>query len=96
MRHKPPTDNFHYEVSYLSRFVTFVGEGGDTSLVCRNDAGDWSLLSPIGYVADDIESRSVAKGALVVPLCHADNTIDAFMPPDDYGLEWIYKRVSKY
>ena len=93
MQHKPPTDELHYEVSYLSRFVAlFRGGGGDSSLVRRNDAGSWSLLSPIGHVADDIESCSVTKGALVVPLCHADDIVDAFMPSEDHGLERIYKK----
>ena len=93
VQHKPPTDELNYEVSYHSRFGALVGEGeGDASLVHRDDADDWSLLSPIGHVADDIESCSVTKGALVVPLCHADDTVDAFMPSEDHGLEPIYKK----
>ena len=77
IRHVPLTDKLQYDVTLLSRWRSL---GGDSSLVRQNGAGDWSLLTPLAAVSQDVASLCLDVGTLVVPLQELENGYEVFCP----------------
>ena len=78
IRHVPLTDKLQYDVTLLSRWRSLVG--GDSSLVRQNGAGDWSLLTPLAAVSQEVASLCLDVGTLVVPLQELENGYEVFCP----------------
>ena len=79
IRHSPLSSKLEYQVETLDRWIALVG--GGRHIVRRNDAADWSLLTPLGKLKK--ASGSMPKGSLVVPLRKSGETFQVFRPCPD-------------
>lgn len=82
--HTPPTDKLRYNISCFMRWCEILGNAD--ALLRKNDAGDWSLLTPLACLIRDCEACGLAKGACVVPLEQRENDYIVFRPSPDLPL----------
>ena len=82
IKHVHPCSVLRYEVCTLRRLRNLVG--ADTSLLKRNSAGDFSVLTPVCCVSedhDDGEGHKMCVGEIVVPLTGGqDGSVRVFCP----------------
>ena len=90
--HSAGEDKLQYEVHSLNRWLALVG-GGSSSVVRKNDACDWSLLTPLGYLASvGPDPDALPKGALVVPLREDGDQVSVFRPLADEDNRELFGR----